>query len=367
MFIVFFRGIEKERILKSKIDSKAVIRTAGSFVAGAIGSGFATGQEIMQFFSAYGVKSIIGSAVTALIFSFCGYSFLTDGYKLAPEEGGEIIEYYIGRIPGRIFRVLILFLQFSVFVIMITGAGAIGSEIFGFHSLPGRMIMAALSFGAVILGLNRMSRITGVIGIVVIASAITAGLFGFLSSSGTISEADKIAAGADIVKTDGGWLWSGILYPALNIVAVSNLGCMLGKKSAGEKEAALSGILGGVLFGAAVCCVDLGLLANLADVYSLDIPSLAVAEKLHPLFRLFFSCMILCGIFSTAVSALWCFTSRFAKEGTAAFTAVAAAAALSAIFIGQTEFKTLINIVYPIFGYCGLFLLLGIVIKRLSK
>ena len=97
--------------MKNGIDMKAVIRTAGAFMAGAIGSGFATGQEILQFFSAYGSKSIIGAAVTAVIFSLCGYSFLTDGYLLQPQEGGEIIEYYVGRMAGKVFRVFILFLQ----------------------------------------------------------------------------------------------------------------------------------------------------------------------------------------------------------------------------------------------------------------
>ena len=32
-----------------------VLKTAGAFIAFLIGSGFATGQEIMQFFVAYGV------------------------------------------------------------------------------------------------------------------------------------------------------------------------------------------------------------------------------------------------------------------------------------------------------------------------
>ncbi len=335
-------------------------------MAGAIGSGFATGQEILQFFSAYGVKSIIGAAVMTIIFSLCGYSFLTDGYELQPRKGGEIIEYYIGRKVGKVFRIYILFLQFSVFVIMITGAGAICSEMFGMKSLPVRVIISALAFAAAVLGLNRMSHITGVISYVVIVAAIGVGLYGFLSSPETISEADTIAASADIMKTEGGWLWSGLLYAALNIVAVANMGCMLGKNSPGHREAAFSGILGGLLFGAAVCCADLGLLANLKDVYALDIPVLAVAEKINPTFKAFFSCIILCGVFTTSVSSLWSFTCRFAEEGTVRFRIIAAAAAVSAVFIGQTEFKTLIGVVYPITGYVGLLLIIGILVKRLK-
>ena len=353
--------------MKTKINTKAAIRTAGMFIAGAIGSGFATGQEILQFFSAYGLKSIVGAAVMTLVFSLCGYSFLADGYELQPQEGGEIIEFYVGRKVGSVFRIYILFLQFSIFVIMITGAGAICSEMFGMKSLPVRVIISALAFAAAVSGLSRMSQITGVISYVVIIAAIGVGLYGALSSPTAISEADAIASSADIMKTEGGWLWSGLLYAALNIVAVANIGCMLGRNSPGRREAALSGILGGLLFGAAVCCADLGLLANLQEVYALDIPVLAIAEKINPTFKAFFSCIILCGVFTTSVSALWSFTSRFTEEGSARFYIIAAAAAVSAVFIGQTEFKTLIGIVYPITGYVGLLLIVGILIKRLKN
>lgn len=43
---------------------KRVIMLAGAYVACAIGSGYATGQEIMQFFSGHGLMSIAGVVIT---------------------------------------------------------------------------------------------------------------------------------------------------------------------------------------------------------------------------------------------------------------------------------------------------------------
>lgn len=42
---------------ENKADKRQVIKFAGAFIAWVIGSGFATGQEILQFFSSYGYLS----------------------------------------------------------------------------------------------------------------------------------------------------------------------------------------------------------------------------------------------------------------------------------------------------------------------
>ena len=44
---------------ESRIDYRNVIRIAGAYVAWVMGSGFATGQEILQFFTSYGYYSFI--------------------------------------------------------------------------------------------------------------------------------------------------------------------------------------------------------------------------------------------------------------------------------------------------------------------
>lgn len=42
---------------KIKCNKKAVLKFSGAFIAWVIGSGFATGQEVLQFFTSYGYRS----------------------------------------------------------------------------------------------------------------------------------------------------------------------------------------------------------------------------------------------------------------------------------------------------------------------
>lgn len=56
--------MEKQIVSKSK-----VISFAGAFIAFLIGSGFATGQEVLQYFTSYGYFGMTGVLVVYLLFS----------------------------------------------------------------------------------------------------------------------------------------------------------------------------------------------------------------------------------------------------------------------------------------------------------
>lgn len=60
-----------------------VFQFAGTLVGTLIGSGFASGQEVMQFFTSYGIPGIAGSLVTTALFAVLGAVFMNYGYKHA--------------------------------------------------------------------------------------------------------------------------------------------------------------------------------------------------------------------------------------------------------------------------------------------
>lgn len=54
---------------------KESIMVAFAFVGVVVGAGFATGQEIFQFFTSNGIYSISGIIVTGLIITLAGVSY----------------------------------------------------------------------------------------------------------------------------------------------------------------------------------------------------------------------------------------------------------------------------------------------------
>ncbi|MDU5815462.1 MAG: hypothetical protein E6Z52_01635, partial [Staphylococcus sp.] len=59
---------------------KESIMVAFAFVGVVVGAGFATGQEIFQFFTSNGIYSISGIIVTGLIITLAGVFVLNTGF-----------------------------------------------------------------------------------------------------------------------------------------------------------------------------------------------------------------------------------------------------------------------------------------------
>ncbi|MDD6254517.1 MAG: hypothetical protein PUA82_00645 [Eubacteriales bacterium] len=343
--------------MKETVNPINVLKYAGAFVACAIGSGFATGQEIMQFFTGQGIMSIAGTIVTAVIFAWIGGLFMKHGYEQQLDNPGDIISYYFGKKFGKIAEYIFQIFLYGVYVIMIAGAGATLAEYFGINPVIGRVVMAGLAFFTVILGLQKLTDILGSLGVVIILCAVGIGIYSFAANVSAIPAAAAVIPSLNITKTSGGWLWSAILYPSFNAVVVIILASSIGKNANSAKEAKLSGILGGALFGAAVLAMNLGLMANIQEIFAKSVPTLALAQKINPVFGVIFSIIICCGIYTTTVPMLWGNVRQVAKDGTLKFVLIALGLTVLGLVLGATDFKKLINIIYPFSGYAGLVLM----------
>ncbi len=343
--------------MKDKVSFVNVIKFAGAYAACAIGSGFATGQEIMQFFTAQGKMSIAGAVVTMIVFGLAGGCVMKDSNDLKLKNPGLIARFYFGSKVGAVFDVLFKIFLFGVFVIMIAGAGATLSEYYGIHPLVGRILMVTLAGISIILSVNKLTDILGSMGVVIIFLAVLVGLIAFLKNPGQIEAADAFIASAEMTKTAGGWFVSSVLYPGFNIIVCLFFSAGIGKNANNGKEAFWGGMLGGVLFGLAVLVMNLGLMVNIESVWDKEIPSLVLAADISPILATVFSIIIVCGIYSTAVPMLWSAASLFTGFGRKKYLTAVVVLCVLAFALAMTDFKTLINFIYPFSGYAGVILI----------
>ncbi|SDI71827.1 hypothetical protein [Natribacillus halophilus] len=61
---------------------KDILRVAGAYVGIIVGAGFASGQEIIQFFTSFGMWGIAGAIVTIILFPLLGYQVIKLGERL---------------------------------------------------------------------------------------------------------------------------------------------------------------------------------------------------------------------------------------------------------------------------------------------
>ncbi len=345
-----------------------VFSFAGAFVALLIGSGFATGQEVMQYFVSYGYWGLAGALLVLLLFLYVGTEFMAVGQKEKFEKGNDIYIYYGGKYIGRFYDYFSVIFIFMSYFIMISGAGSTIEQHYGVAKNIGCTVMGVCVAFTVILGLSRIVQIIGKIGPLKAGLFITIGLYGIISHFGNIAEAERIIPDLGLLKASPNWGIAALSYVGFCMLWLGAFLASLGKESNSRREAKLGAVCGALLFCVALIIVMFGLMSVIRQVAGTQIPSLYLAEAMHPSVATAFSVIIVLGVYSAAVPLLWTVVSRLARHGTMRYTVLtfglAAAGVLIAIAI---PFSKLVNVVYVLNGYVGIFLLLLMFIKKFQE
>ncbi len=347
---------------------KKVSVFAGAFIAFLIGSGFATGQEILQYFTSYGYWGLAGALVVMGLMIYVGVDFITVGQVKKFPKPSEIFTYYCGKALGKFFDYFSILFIFMSFIVMVAGAGATLNQHYGLPVAVGGIGLAIAVTITVIFGLNRIVDIIGNIGPLIVVISIALGLSAILRNPAGIAEGNALLPTLELTKASTNWLFAAGSYVGFCMLWLAAFMAAMGATSNSKKEAALGGLLGAVAFSIAVIIVALGLLANIEQVNGTQIPSLFLAENLHPMFATILSLIIVAGIYTTGVPLLWTVVARVAEEKTPRFRWLTVALAAIGTFIGLVvPFSRLVNIIYVINGYVGIILLLLMFVKTFRR
>lgn len=361
------------------VDWKRVLILAGAVVAFTIGSGFATGQEIVQYYTAYGAQNILVLAVFVIAFLYYNFNFAKAGAEERFEKANDIYKYYCGKYLGTFYDYYsTLFCYMSLWV-MVGGAGKTLNEAYGLPVWIGAVILIILTVITVIGGLNSLVDAIGIVGPAIVVLCIAIGLITFVRDAGNVSAgleviktgAYKGAASGETIKNAGAnWLISGLSYAGFVLLWFASFTSALAMKN--KKKDLQQGIIWGtVALAIAIVVVSFGQIANINTgsdglyVWNAGIPNLILANSIVPIFSKIFAIVVFAGIYTTAVPLLYNPSSRFAKEGTPAFKMLTIVLAMVGLLVGLfLDFRVLVNIIYVLNGYVGAVLILFMLWKN---
>lgn len=353
-----------------KVSIGQVITIGGAFMGFVIGSSFASGQECMQYFTGFGLVKSIGAGLIALIlYAWFVSTIVEDGRYLRLNNSGKMFNFYLGKHLGFVMEWFTPIMLFFVYSTMISGAGSTFEEYYNLDGNIGRAIMIVASLGTVLLGLDKLVQIVGKISPILLIVTIVIGVLSIVNNPQGIAEADENLKQVTINTNFNNWALSGLMYAAYTVTGVVPYLADIGKSAAtNKKNSVLGGIFGGGAFLIAVMILNFGLLANITDVYDLEIPSLFVAASISPVFGNIFSILLLLGIYTTAVPMMYTVCNKISSDGKSkAYRITAVVTAIASIFGGQLSFSTMISIIYPISGYAGIVIFAGIIYTKYIK
>lgn len=366
-----------------KISWKRVLILAGAVIAFTIGSGFATGQEIIQYFTAYGLKGLLVIAVFAIAFLYYNFNFAKAGAEQKFERGNDVYKYFCGKYVGTFCDYYSTLFCYMSFWVMIGGAASTLHQEYGLPTWVGAVILTVLTILTVVGGLNSLVDAIGIVGPIIVVLCIAIGCITCIRDGANIAVGLDIiregayegaAAGETIKSAGSNWLVSGLSYAGFVLLWFASFTAALGAKN--KKKELNYGIIGGTI----AVCIAIGLvsfaqIANInapmangeAYVWNADIPNLILAMKIWKPFSAIFAIVVFAGIYTTAVPLLYNPASRFAKEGTAQFKILTVVLGVIGLVVGLfLPFRVLVNVIYVLNGYVGAVLILFMIWKNIK-
>lgn len=330
---------------------KEVSRIAGAFVGVIVGAGFASGQEILQFFAGFGAIGLAGCLVAALAFVFLSMAFSTMGQRLQAGSHKEVVQALLGRHVGMVFDVLITFFLFAITVVMLAGAGSLLHQWLGLPEVWGSVLATVATVLIVCLDVGRVIAFIGAVTPLLVFMTVVVAGYVLVTPQGEPAALE--AATAAQPRGAGHWLVAALLYVSYNVVAGMPFLVIMGGQASSRRVALWGGVAGGLLLGLLMLLIAAAMVWRMDTLGGLSMPMLALATQISPWLGHLMSLVIFGMILNTAVGMPYAFVARILPAGTPRFrwgTGVAGVVALGGSFAG---FITLVGMVYPVYGYIG--------------
>lgn len=332
---------------------------ASVYIGTVVGAGFASGQEIIQFFGVFGYKGIYGIILATALFSIMGSIVLYQVFKNRITSYSEYITPLFGRRISKIMELIIISYLFIGFCIMLAGSGAVFKEQFDISANIGIYVMSFFCFLTLVFSVKGISFVNKIIvpfliiGIILVGSVIIV-KEGFVFSN---------FCGASVTKT-GNWLTSALLYVSFNSISSIVILTSLLPIINSEKQAIKGGILGGLGLGAMAIFILLSTLILYTDVYSIEIPMIKAAQFLGRWGGYMYSIILWLAMFTTAIASAFGCISKISKSIKGNQLFISAIFCIIAVPLAKVGFASLVSIIYPLFGYLGLFMLVFIIVNQ---
>jgi len=326
---------------------------AAVYVGTVVGAGFATGKEIVEFFSRFGFFGLISIIMSGYLFIALGSKLMRMAAHINAKSYQEFNEYLFGKWPSRVINIFMLFMLLGVSAVMLSGAGAVFEEQLGLPKTAGVFLTIFLSFLVMLVGTKGLFAVNTF----VVPLMITFSLILMLFSVQMPHFVDQLLF---IPHADDGWksVIAPFSYVALNLGLSQAVLVPIATEVKDDWTIKWGGILGGSALTIILIASHFSLimLPNL-EIY--NIPMAIVMKNLAPFLFWIFVLVIYGEIFTSVIGNVFGLDRQLKQ-----YSSIPTMLSVTLIFvvsylISLVNYGTLLSYLYPLFGYiCMIFFIL---------
>ncbi|PAB58463.1 YkvI family membrane protein [Anaeromicrobium sediminis] len=336
---------------------KNILKIICIYVGTVIGAGFASGQEMMTFFSRYREKGFIGIYISIIFFTVISSYVLNYVYAYNIYSYEKWLERIVGKSLCRVLNSMIILFLFSIYCVMLAGTGTLLESFFNCSPLVGAVIMSILLFIIFVSNLEGLGLANMIIVPVIFIGMLILGI-----------RAIGVEAVINIpnsINMTGNYLVSSILYVSYNSIGLVAILFSMRPFMKRRYEGILGALGGSLVLGVMMLIIHKTTNMNYAQLKGAQIPMLEVGKSLGIEFYTMYGIILLGAMFTTAAANGYIVVDYMKKKLKLNHIVVSALFCIITIPLSNFGFKSLVSILYPIFGYIGVFTLIWILYRKI--
>ncbi|MFV9510314.1 hypothetical protein [Tepidibacillus sp. LV47] len=316
-----------------------------------IGAGFASGREIWEFFTSYGLQSTIGLLIAMVLFLLSSIVILWLSWRYETKNYYDILVLLMGNRFAKIFDWFIFLYLFSGSVIMFAGSSAIFEQ-WGYPMIIGDIVLAISLWLVLAHGVSGLIHLNSVLMPMKMLMMVYIGFHFLFTNKDVVSHFIR-----EHLR-----VWpSAVTYVAFNIISLLGVLSTIGKEIRSKGEIILGSIIGISGLGLIAILMNQSLL-RVANANQYEIPLFSIIPQNQPLFMAFVSVILWLAIYTTALSNVHGLIYRVQKRlpfSTGQLSLFFLIFIIPVSFIG---FSNLIHFLYPLYGVLNLYVLTLIIL-----
>ncbi|GGA44419.1 YkvI family membrane protein [Paenibacillus physcomitrellae] len=335
-----------------------VLQVAFTYIGTIVGAGFATGREILQFFTQYGKWGVITIMVATLLFVWLGTKMMLLAHDIGASSYEDLNRKLFGRRIGWWISLFTLIVLLGVNSVMLAGAGSVFMEHLGLSYQLGLWITLIGTFLLLGKGMNAILQLNSI----VVPLMITLSIIIISATVGTPGAQRFLS-----LETDSSPLqtWaSPFIYSAFNLSMAQAVLVPIGSQIKQRKVIVWGGILGGLGIGFMLMAGHFALSAHMPGIVQFEIPMGTIAVQLGTAVQLVYVLLIFLEIFSTFVADIYGVSLQIRTMWNIPERWLSLIILCFCYLTSQIGFSSLLSVLYPVFGVFSLFWAAMLVLYR---
>ncbi|MCL8493242.1 hypothetical protein M5J06_03710 [Corynebacterium sp. B5-R-101] len=346
---------------------KRAVAISMAFIGVVVGAGFASGQEAIQYFVAFGNMGLWGVLLASALMIITGVAILQLGSYFQADEHTAVYDKISGPIVSRVLDWGTLATLFSIGFVMFAGGGSTLNQ--QFESVPvwvGGAIMLVLVLLVGLLDVDKVSSVIGAITPFIIIFVVLATGYTIIVTDVDWSSANDFAVN-DVESPLSNWWLAALNYTGLNVMCAVSMSIVIGGNILDNRAVGVGGLIGGFFYLLLLALLVVSLYMVAPDVYHQDLPVLTLINNVNPILGYFMTFIIYGMVFNTAIGMFYAMGKRLTRKKPKLFYPVYAGACVVGFILSFVGFKQLVSSVYPILGWIGLLMIAVMVISWITQ